>query len=96
MKKFLIAISLMVLTSTAIAGHRGYHSHRHHGGHVAAGVITGMIIGNMIAQPRYQYVPAPTYYQPYTPVYEPLPMYRSVDVYIPECDCYRTVRVRVQ
>ena len=52
-------------------------------------------------QPVYQ-VPQPVYQQPHVhvpaPVYRDFihrPMYKAVDIYIPECNCTRTVMVQV-
>lgn len=75
---------------------------------LAAGVLGAIIGGQVVrnrqaptviqapAQPIYQAYPE--YYETRSYYYESYhrPMYRSVDIWIPECGCYRTVRVRVQ
>ena len=67
-----------------------------------AGAVLGYVIGQQQNQPRPHVQPAPVYQQP--PVYVPgvvyrdytyRPMYKMVDVFIPECNCYRTVQVQI-
>lgn len=67
-----------------------------------AGTVIGYVIGQQQNQPRPYVQPAPVYQQP--PVYVPgvvyrdynyRPMYKMVDVFIPECNCYRTVQVQI-
>lgn len=72
---------------------------------LAAGVLGAIIGGHIVRnrQPNVVYTaPQPVYteyreYYPETRYYHEYrrPMYRSVDVWIPECGCYRTIRVRV-
>jgi len=71
------------------------------------GIVTG-IVGTIVAQqifrPPVVVAPPPVYagppmvpYYPGTvyPNYTYRPMYKSVDVFIQECNCYRTMQVRV-
>lgn len=104
--KLLIAGIAVAMSTAAVAqprgdfGHRGGHSHHHSGGNWVAPLVIGGVIGAVIAsQPREVYVqPAPVYIppRPVYPEYTPRTMWRRVDVYIPECNCYRTIDVQVQ
>lgn len=63
------------------------------------GATLGYIVGQQ-NQPRpYTQPPAvyqqPPVYVPATPYYTYRPMYKAVDVYIPECNCTRTVMVQI-
>lgn len=67
-------------------------------------LLGGVVIGSILAQPRYVQ-PAPVYVSPpaYVPYYPGLmspdyihrPVYREVSVFVPECNCYRNVIVQV-
>ena len=66
--------------------------------------VAGVLLFQHITQPRVVvpaqpiYTPAPVVpYYPGTvyPDYIQRPMYRAVDVFIPECQCYRTVMVQI-
>lgn len=53
-----------------------------------------------VQQPTYvqpTYVQPPTHYYPEVvyPEYTYRPVYKFVDVYIPECGCYRSIKVRI-
>ena len=72
-----------------------------------AGIVGTLILQNAMrnAQPYPTPYPAPVYVPPPVvhvpaPVYIPQPQYRPmwrrVDVYIPECNCVRTIDVQVQ
>ena len=99
MKKVILTICLLFITSNAFAW-----------GALEQGILWGIggtLVGQHIIrhqQPVYvQPVPVypqhPGYYGP--PVYQQpsrfthRPMYRIVDVWIPECGCYRQVQVQV-
>lgn len=65
------------------------------------GILTG-IAGTLILQqiykpqPQSQPTPPPVVHHYPAPVYQaPQPIYRWVDVYIPECRCYRSVMVQI-
>lgn len=97
MRNVLIAAALTATTLVAVA-----NPHHHNDTAVALGI--GVIVGAIVAnRPRevVVYSPAPVYTPPHVvhvPVYtQPLPpMYRAVDVYIPECACTRTIMVPVR
>jgi hypothetical protein len=64
--------------------------------------IAGTLIFQHITQPHVQAAPvqpAPVYVEPPRYVYPAphvqRPMFKHVDVYIPECNCYRTIYVQV-
>jgi hypothetical protein len=89
----LVAVSLLaVASSSAFAW-----GDREQG--ALAGAVIGFIIGQN--QPRQYVHPAPVYQPPaHVPgiVYRDYtyrPMYKAVDIYIPECNCTRTVMVQV-
>jgi hypothetical protein len=93
----LIAVTLLAATVSAPALAWGDREQA-----ALAGTILGYVIGQQQNQPRPYVHPAPVYQQP--PVYVPgvvyrdfihRPMYKAVDVYIPECNCTRTVMVQV-
>lgn len=50
-----------------------------------------------IGQPYYGPPPIASYPTPAAPIggYTYRPMYRAVDVFIPECNCYRTIMVQI-
>ena len=98
MKKIILTICLLFVTSNAFAW-----------GALEQGILWGIggtLVGQHIirqnqpqtvyVQPAYPqhpqgyYVPAP-YYNRHT--YRP--MYKAVDIWIPECGCYRTVLVQI-
>lgn len=64
--------------------------------------IGGTVVTQQIFRPQPQQVYVqPVYPQHYQQYYEPVsnrfthrPMYRAVDIWIPECGCYRTVMVQ--
>ena len=60
---------------------------------IVAGVAGTLALQHMM-QPQYapQYVPQ---YAPAYPSYTHRPMYRSVDIFIPECNCYRTMLIQI-
>ena len=105
MRKMIAAVVLCVAASPAFAQHGRHHQHDHHRGYgwVGPAVIGTVIGGVLIASQRGYSPPAPVYYPPayYPPVQyqqyqQPRPMIRRVDVYIPECDCTRTIEVQIQ
>lgn len=64
----------------------------------------GLWVIQQLNKPNVQSAPAPVYTDPRypgtvfqgpAPSYTYRPMYRAVDVFIPECNCYRTVMVQV-
>lgn len=67
---------------------------------IAAGVAGTLALQHMM-QHRQMYV-RPQYGPQYAPQYAPAypsythrPMYRSVDIFIPECNCYRTMMIQI-
>ena len=88
MKKIIAIIAFALSTSACAHGqHRGH-------GHWVAPAVIGAVVGAVIAAPVYtppRQVHVQPYYYPYPP--QPQVTWRSVDVYIPECNCVRTVRV---
>lgn len=102
MRKHIIAIIATSLVATS-AFADGYRGHGHHGMGWVAPLVGGVVLGTLIAPrvveaaPPVYTQPAPVYVQP-APVYvQPgyQPMYKFVDVYIPECNCYRSVKVQI-
>ena len=108
MKRILktLTITLVVLSFSACAhaggdGHHGRYRGNHHGGHHGHNnwvvpLIVGGVVGSIITNQRRPvevYESAPVYVPngPYTH----RPMYKAVDIYIPECNCYRTVHVQI-
>lgn len=99
MRKLVVA-GILAVTSIAASAQHFQHDGRGDSDRWVAPLILGTIIGGVIAsrpsepvQPVYVqppvYVPPPVYY-------EARPMYKLVDLYIPECNCYRTFRIQVQ
>jgi hypothetical protein len=100
MKKLMIVIAVMVMSISTSACASGPHGHRHHGhNNWVAPLIIGGVVGAIIARPPPQmvYPQGAVIYTP--PVYQSpylhRPMYKAVDVYIPECNCTRTIHVQV-
>lgn len=97
MRKLIVAT---VLALTAI--HAQAWGDREQG--IVAG-IAGTLLLQRLTQPQYAppvythppVVQTPPPYYPGTvyPSYTHRPMYRMVDVYVPECNCYRTVQVQI-
>ena len=96
MKKLVLLISLLA-TSSAMAND-------------AAAVIGGMILGAIITESAHTPPPPPPppirpshngdyifrSSEPPVVVYQdPRPVYKFVDIYIPECRCYRSVMVQI-
>lgn len=101
MKKIIVAVSLALASATA-AAHQPHHHHGHNAANWIVPLAVGAVIGGVVGYnaPVYS-APVPVYappvYQYPRPVMQaPNAIYNSVDVYIPECNCYRTVQVRVQ
>ena len=99
MKK-LLATAILAVCTAANAQH--FHYHRPDVGiAVGIGILTGVLIANsqrevvreVIVQPPVAYpIPShPPVYMPPSPI-----MYRAVDVFIPECNCVRTIMVPVR
>lgn len=62
--------------------------------------IASVLLYQQITQPRVYVQPPPQPVVPYYPgtVYPDYiyrPMYKAVDVFVPECQCYRTILVQV-
>jgi hypothetical protein len=97
MKKVILCALLVVLPPTASAW-----GEREQG--ILAGIAGTLLLQN-INQPRYGYAPyqPPVVYheqhihhhRPVYPAYQYRPMYKFVDIYVPECGCYRSVKVPV-
>ena len=92
-KNLVMAIALVVTAPAYAWGER------------EQGIVTG-VAGTLLIQKLNQnqrvyqhpvYVQPPVYYYPEVvyPEYTYRPMFKFVDVYIPECGCYRTIKVRV-
>lgn len=98
MRKFLIVGLATVLMSTAAIAQHGHHG-QHGGSNWVAPLIIGGVVGAVIANNRPTYIQPPVVYQQvpvYTyPSYTYQPMYKMVDVYIPECNCTRSIQVQV-
>ena len=103
MRKFIVAavLAAAVAVPAHADGHGGHRGGGYGGGWVAP-LIIGGIAGAVLAQPRYYYPPPVVYTTP--PPYNPSvvypdytyrPMYKMVDVYVPECNCYRSVQVQI-
>ena len=99
MKKILLPIAMLwVTTSSAFAW-----------GALEQGILWGIggtLVGQQIIQsnqqpvyvqqvPVYPQHPQGYYYQPAPSRFTHRPMYRMVDVWIPECGCYRTIQVQI-
>lgn len=92
-----------IIIAAAIAGSAAAHAqHQHQSNHNwVAPLIIGGAIGAVIAnqsRPTYIYTPPPpVVYYPNMPYngYIYRPMYKMVDIYIPECNCYRSVPVQI-
>ena len=102
MRKMIAAVVLCVAASPAFAQHGRHHQHHHHDHHrgygwVGPAVIGAAIGGVLIAAQRGYSQPAPVYYPPVQYQYQqPQTMFKRVDVYIPECNCTRTIEVQIQ
>ncbi len=100
MRKFLVVgLIAAAMSTTACAQHHGHHNHGGSGNWVAP-LIIGGVVGAVIAnQNRPVYTQPPVVYEQvpvYTyPQYNYRPMYKMVDVFIPECSCYRSVQVQI-
>lgn len=106
MRKLITAIVLAVVATTSFAQHGvrdirngtyhyGGHSHIHHSNRDWVGpLIIGGVIGAVIASQNQQPV---IIHQPQVIVQPPVytPIYRNVEVYIAECNCYRVVTVQI-
>lgn len=98
MRNVLVAV---VLAATTLAAAANPH---HHNNDTAVALGIGVIVGAIVANRTREvvvYPPAPVYTPPpvvHVPVYPQHlpPMYRAVDVYIPECACTRTILVPVR
>lgn len=95
MRKLLVAGLVAASVATSAQAHGP-------SGNWVAPLIIGGVIGAVIAnQPRTPYIhvppPPPVVYYPGVvyPDYTYRPMYRMVDVFIPECNCYRSVPVQI-
>lgn len=97
MKKILMTMAILSITSSAFAW-----------GALEQGILWGIggtLVGQQIIrqnQPQAVYIqqvpvyaqhPQEYYYQPSRFTHRP--MYRMVDVWIPECGCYRTIQVQI-
>lgn len=98
-KLLVVGLVAAALSTSACAQHHGHH---HGGGNWIAPLVIGGVIGAVIAnQPRsYTYTPPPpppVVYYPGTvyPDYTYRPMYKMVDVFFPDCNCYRSVPVQI-
>lgn len=94
-----LAATMAIASTGAMAQHHGHHGHG--GSNWVAPLIIGGVIGAVITsnrptytQPVVIYQDPPVVYQQ-QPVYNYRPMYKMVDVYIPECNCTRTVQVQI-
>jgi hypothetical protein len=98
MKKIIITICLLFVASNAYAW-----------GALEQGILWG-IGGTLVTQqvirgyqqpqtvyvqPAYPQHPDGYYYTPAPSRFTHRPMYRAVDIWIPECGCYRTVMVQI-
>ncbi len=101
--RLIVAVALMAAAVTP-AFANDYIHHPHHGGHHGgsdwiAPLILGGILGAVLSQPRNVYTqPQVVYGQPpivHDSRFTYRPMYKAVDVYIKECNCYRTVLVQI-
>ena len=104
MRKYVTALVAATLITTPALAQRGHWDH--HGGHGGGGnwivpaLIGGAVVGAIMAQPSQPRVdPTPIVVAPPPPVYvypqEYRPMYKFVDVYIPECNCYKSIKVQI-
>ena len=94
MRRMIVAT---LLAATAVAAqanpHGGYH-HPHGGVPWIVPLIVGVGVGYAVTRdvppppPQVIYVPAPPPQQ--------RPMIKRVDVFIPECNCTRTIEVQIQ
>lgn len=75
--------------------HNHYHTHRRSSNDWVGPLILGTIIGVAISQPAP--APAPVIVTPPPVIVMPQaqPMYRHIDVFIPECNCIRTILVPI-
>lgn len=97
MRKLIAAVLLTI--ATIVPAHAQHH-HHHGGGNWVAPLVLGGIVGAVIAnqnRPVYVPPPPPVIYYPgqVYPDYTYRPMYKMVDIYIPECNCYRSVPVQI-
>ena len=96
MRKVILAVLTALFVIPAHAD-----GHHHGGGNWVAPFVGGAVIGAIIAQPRYIQPPVvynpPVYFTPGTvyPDYIYRPVYREVSIFVPECNCYRTITVQV-
>lgn len=98
MRNVLIAVALAATTLAATA-----NPPRHNNDAAVAlgiGVIVGAIVANrpreVVVYPSVPvYTPPPVVHVPVYPTSLP-PMYRAIDVYLPECACTRTILVPVR
>lgn len=101
MRKLIAAVLLTIATIVPAHAQHGHHHHGHGGGgNWVAPLVIGGIVGAVIAnqnRPVYVTPPPPVIYYPgqVYPDYTYRPMYRMVDVYIPECGCTRSVQVQI-
>lgn len=99
MKKILMTIAILCITASSAYAW----------GALEQGILWGIggtIVGQQIirqhqqpqvvyVQPGYPQHPQGYYYQPAPNRFTHRPMYRMVDVWIPECGCYRTIQVQI-